>query len=104
VQSNGTKAQLQQRLLSVFGLITPAPHATAALLYILALERSTDPRVQTSKVYELFIRDENALYMAEFRRCHSVLPDDVVHWIVSDEFDVRGITLSNSPHSYCLTA
>jgi hypothetical protein len=97
VQSNGTKAQLQQRLLGIFGLITPAPHATAALLHILALERSDDVWVRRSKVYKLFERDQYALYIANLS--HSILPYEVGY-----DLEVCGITLSNSPHSYCLTA
>ena len=86
-----------QCLLDAFGLITPAPHATAALLYILALERSDDVWVWRSKVYELFERDERKLSIAD--SYHSILPYEVRY-----DLEVCGITLSNSPHSHCLTA
>jgi hypothetical protein len=94
VQSDGTKAELQQHLLGVFGLTAAAPRATAALLHILALERSKHYAVQSSIVYKPFTRNEHTLYIA--RGLHDILPGYEIH------IPVCGI-LSKSHHLSCVT-
>jgi hypothetical protein len=65
-----TKADLQRDLLRDFGLVAPAPRATAALLHIFALER----RFEISKVHNALIRNDRALRVAN--RLHGILPRD----------------------------